>query len=798
MFSSRWRKVLRGLWKHKVRTFLVVMSIAVGVFAVGVIMTTSTVLSRELSGSYAEIHPASIELYASDLDDDIVDAVARMPNVEQAEGRAVHGPRIKIGESEWKNFTLMAVGDYEQLEINRVTPELGTWPPPKREILLERQSLEALGRQVGDSILVETYDGRRRWLRIAGTVHDLSVPPAKLFDTVYGYVTADSLEWLGFSSNYTVLNVVVADGLETEEEISDVAEEIKLRLQKGGKQVWGYWVPPPGKHPSDESVQPLLMMLSFIGVLTLGLSGFLVVNTIAAIMTQEVRQIGIMKAVGARNRQIVGLYLGMVLGFGLLSLVVAVPVGGVVAAAFSNYLAEWINFDVDSHAIPTSVLAVEVSVGLIVPTIAALVPVIQGSRVTAREAMSEYGLGNSKKRRGPIDRLINGVRGLPRPLALSLRNTFRRKARLVLTLITLTLAGAIFIGVICVHASLLATLDEAFDYWNHEITVNFRRAHRLEKIEREASRIPRVLNAECWDFASANPIREDGGQGERMLVVATPAKTDMVKPILMEGRWLLEDGDNAIVVNSMVLKEEPEITVGDDLTLRLDKGADNVEITWRVVGIVRGVFTGPIAYANSPYFARAMGRVGRASQVRIQLAADAVADQKQAAKELEAHFNRVGLRVSRYELSADSRAGAERQVNILTILLLAMAVLLAFVGALGLMGTMSINVLERTREIGVMRAVGASSAAVQRIVIVEGIIIGTLSWALGTVLAVPLSHTLNAMLGTLVVQDRLTYRFAWNGLGIWLTLVLVLATLASFLPARYASRLTVHDILAYE
>jgi putative ABC transport system permease protein len=127
-----------------------------------------------------------------------------------------------------------------------------------------------------------------------------------------------------------------------------------------------------------------------------------------------------------------------------------------------------------------------------------------------------------------------------------------------------------------------------------------------------------------------------------------------------------------------------------------------------------------------------------------------------------------------------------------------MAFLLAVIGGLGLMGTMSINVLERTREIGVMRAIGASNKSVRRIFIVEGIIIGVISWLVGALLAMPISKVLSDLIGAQFLSAPLSYTFSLTGVIIWLGLVIVLATVASFLPAWNASRITVREVLAYE
>jgi putative ABC transport system permease protein len=107
-------------------------------------------------------------------------------------------------------------------------------------------------------------------------------------------------------------------------------------------------------------------------------------------------------------------------------------------------------------------------------------------------------------------------------------------------------------------------------------------------------------------------------------------------------------------------------------------------------------------------------------------------------------------------------------------------------------------VLERTREIGVMRAVGATGLAITQIVIVEGLLIGLISWAVGTVLAYPLSKGLTDMVGNSILRSPLSYTFSTSGMLLWLALAMVLASLASLLPARNASRISVREVLAYE
>jgi putative ABC transport system permease protein len=796
MPSPRWRKVLRDLWGNKARTILVVLSIAIGVFAVGMVAGSQVIFTRELNQSWASVNPYDAQIFSALFDDELLWMVRNMPEVAEADGRRSFSVRFRTeGDGDqWRNLQLFTVADYDDIRIHKIRPETGAWPPPEREVLIERASLEWMGVQEGDVVTVEAPNGKLRELRVAGVVHDVNWMAASWTGWAAGYINPDSIEWFGLSSGSDELNIIVAGETKDEGTITRVAEEVRDRVEKSGRTVYGVWVPPPGEHPADEVVQPIIMLMGALGFLALLVSGFLVFNTLQALLTQQVRQIGMMKAVGGRNGQIMGVYYSMVLILSVLALTVAVPLGTLAGNAMTSYMAGLINFDMTSYQIPLRVFALEAAVGLLVPLLAALYPIVSAVRTSAREAMSDYGLSGGGFGRGLLDRLLERVRGLSRPMMLSLRNTFRRKGRLLLTLITLTLGGAIFIAVFTVRASLMLSLEDWLDYVDYDALIGFRRGYRIEQIEREALKLPGVVVAEGWRFGSARRVRPDGTESDDISLRAAPAESDLVHPTLSEGRWLLPEDENAVVINTYILKDESDVHVGDDIVLKIDDD----ETTWRVVGIVEATPPFAMAYLNLPYYTQVVGGVGRAGVVFVTTEQHSAAAQLDMAKALEEHYEHLGFQVSWSQTSNTERAQIESQFNVLVMFLLIMAVLLAVVGAIGLMGTMSLNVLERTREIGVMRAIGASDGAVLQIVIVEGVFIGLLSWLIGVLFALPLGRMLSDMVGQAIIQANLSYIFSWEGVALWLTLVVILSALASFWPARNASRVTVRDVLAYE
>lgn len=793
----RWRKVLRDLLGNKVRTMLVVFSISIGVFAIGMIVGTQILLDEDLSEVYAQTHPAHALFFTDPFDEPFVDAVARVNGVAEAQGRASFEVSLQKGENEWVNLNITALPNFENQRIHTIGYVSGEWPPPDKTILIEQASLPYTNAEVGETITVKGSDGRLYTLDVVGVGHDIFTEPVQFTNEPNGFVSLDTMEALGYGRSLSELHIIVEDDLVTTEGIEAVAAEVEDRVEKSGRNNYFTWIPEPGEHPASDAINPVLAILGALGVLSLLASAFLVINIINGLLAQHTQQIGIMKAIGARRRQIINMYLVSVVIFGLLSLIIAIPLGGLAAYGLTTYLASIINFELLGFRIPPQVIFIQVAVAIVTPVLAAFVPVIRGTNITVREAISDQGLGKGQFGTSFLDRIVNWISAtllrLSRPMRISLRNTIRRKARLLLTLITLTLGGAIFIGVLSVQASLLGTLDDALNYFAYDIDFNFENEHRIETIQREAMKIPGVVAAESWIGTSARRVL-DGEDGESFFVIGTQSDTAVIQPILIDGRWLQPEDTNAIVLNSLVLKEEPDIEVGDEILIKIE----DREKVWQVVGIVQGVMTGPIGYVNQPFLARELRFVGKATGVQIVTERQDAAYTAAIEKQLRDHFQSIGLDVSSTTLTTDLRSSIESQFNILVTLLVVMAILVAFVGGLGLMGTMSINVLERTREIGVMRAVGASDGSILRIVLVEGILVGIISWVFGGLMAYPIGAYLSQVVGTLLLESELRFIFATTGAVGWLIGIIIIGTLASILPAWNASRLSVRQTLAYE
>ena len=794
--SSRWKKVWSDFWGNRSRTILIILTIAVGVFAVGFNSNLGLYMNESMDGDYLSARPSEATVYAGPLDDDMVKIALEVPGVDAVEGRSSISAKVVQAGPKPVTIQFTAVKDPNLITVNQLKPAQGeTSLPPlgERQIIVDA-SAKPLGYNPGDKITVELANGKYRELILAGYMHDVSGFPFGFTNMMNAYVTPDTLEWLGGTSFYDSLVISVAEKQTDAEHVTNIAQAVADRLERAGATAYFVNVYQPGHHFAWTITQGVFFILSVLGYMTVFLSAFLIINTVTALVTQQTRQIGIMKAIGGANSQLILMYVVLILSFGVAALIVAVPLANAAAKIMGAGMAEYLNFQAAPYAGYGSTFVQQLLVALVVPVLAALWPIFNSIRVTVREAISDYGIGGNAK---PNDKSVSkGALFLPRPMRLSLRNVFRKKTRLILTLVTLVLGGAIFIGVYNLWASFDKVMKDIQGYFMADVNISFGRYYRFEEVSAIAESVPGVSSVEGWTEYPGTLLRGDEESGTQILFVAPPSTSTLIQPIITAGRWLETGDENAIVIGNHLLNMFPDLNVGDWLTIEVD----GKKTDWHIVGVysITGNVGLPLLYVNYEYLSHLTGLPDQVYSVRVLTEQHDALTQKRISDQIKVLYEDHGISVNSTQLSADFIRDQKAQTNILVYFMLSMAVLIAIVGGLGLMGTMSINVLERTREIGVMRAIGASNADIQGIVIVEGMVVGLVSWAISILLAIPITTVLCFGVGVAIMTSPMPAVFGMSGVIAWLVFTLILAAIASALPARRASRLTVRDTLAYE
>jgi putative ABC transport system permease protein len=795
MLRPRWRKVLADLWGNKARTLLVVASIAVGVFAIGVIAGTYAILAEDLNASYGASHPANITITTYPFDPKFVDVINRVEGVAVAEGRREVTVRVKTGDETWDSLHLIAIPHFDSAQIHQTFPRMGAVVPGDNEIILEHLTLEAFDLDIGASLEIELEDGTRRTVPVVGASLDQTNIEALILGEYRGFITYGTLPWLHAPLSLDQLYVTVGTNPNDENEIRQVASRVTDRLEKSGRPAFRTTLALQNEHPLNSIIEALLLVLIIMGVMIVFLSGSLIFNTMSALLGQHLRQIGVMKLVGGRRFQIISLYVVLIMTFGLIALGFSIPLGALGAHKLAAFAAGIVNFEQQPFRLISSAVIIQVVIALVVPPIAGLLPVLKGSNITVRQALNNSGLTNGASAGGWLDRRLMRVRKLSRPVLISLRNTFRRKGRLALTLATLTLGGAVFIAVFNTQASLDKTTAQSVRYFGADVSVDFSQPYRINAVTREMLSVPGVQGVEVWTATGGELLSGDGGPGETVSLIAPPASSQLVEPKLLAGRWLRLGDESAIAVNEVFWQRYPELKPGDQLMMDIAGNED----AWTVVGIFR--YTGVdslIAYANYDYLAPQLGNAQRATMFRIITAEHTLSGQNSVAQALEVHFRSLGYTINNIEAGKDFATSLANILKVLTVVLLVMALMTALVGSIGLTGTMTMNVMERTREIGVMRAIGGHNQVISQLVIVEGLIIGLLSYGLGSILSVPISFLLSNVISQTIFSAPAELAYTPQGFLIWLAVVVTLSVVASLLPARNATRLTIREVLAYE
>jgi putative ABC transport system permease protein len=811
IMKPRWRKVLHDLMDNKARTLLVVFSIAVGVFSIGVIAGAYQIISQDMSASYSANVPANIELRMTNFDEAVLDSIRNQPNVKDAEARRVFNLRVRVpGTEKWTTLDMTALESFEDNKINLLTPVQGAAIPKKREILLEQKALEELDVRVGDLLEFQLPDGSTKTLPVTGIVQDTASGAGDFLAAPFGYITMDTLPYLGQPDSFNRALVTVTGNGDDIAYIREAGAQLKDKLEKNGNLVVRSRFSKTRTHPLADTVNAILGILMALGILVVFLSSSLIANTLNALLNQHLRHIGVIKLVGGQRNQVFRMYVTLILAFGILALLIAVPLGGQGAYGLAFFIASEMNFNLLGYRIVPMALLIQILVGLFVPLIAGLAPVVSGSRVTVLRALSG-GLADDENQASPEEekRLpwfdwmqvkatrVLAARGIhiPRPFVISLRNTFRRKSRLALTLFTLTMGGAIFISVFNVRVTLREYIGQIGKYFVADVSLDFDQPYRLREIEQLAMKVDGVQRAEGWQFVSGELLDANGAVMENLNVFGPPADSDLVDPIILAGRWIRADDVKKLAISEGALEYFPDLKPSDMVNIKIE-GREEV---WEVVGIFQFVDReGVLAYAPYEYVSQLNDLANRSFSFRLVTKDHSREYQNAKAEELDKFFREQGYKIRSAEAGRASLDTAVESLDTLVVFLLIMAILTAVVGSMGLTGTMGMNVLERTREIGIMRAIGADDRAVMRTVIAEGVVIGSISFIIALPVSIVFTYVLSTIVSYAVFESAIDVVFTYAGYAIWLALVLLLSTVASIIPARNAARLTIREVLAYE
>jgi putative ABC transport system permease protein len=628
-------------------------------------------------------------------------------------------------------------------------------------LLIEQTALPVLGAVTNGPLTVQMPSGRTSSIEVAGVVSDRALAPAWQEQRGYGYITPDTLAWLGEPPTLDQLKISVADQDRFDADaIERTARQLSGWLQSQGRSVEEIRIPPPGEHPHQRLMNALVTVLLLFSGLLLALSAVVIATLVTGMVSRHVRQIGAMKAIGASARQVGAMYGMMMLLIATLTVLVSLPLSTLAGQRLAEVFATLSNVELRSDAVPPFAYAIEIAVGLSLPLLAATMPIVKASRMTVREAVTEIGLFSLLG--GARSRWLPGwlTRALGPTLALGVRNVVRRRGRLGLSLGLLAVGGGTFMAGLNVAAAADARMAAMEASRGYDVDVQLNRPANTDSL------------LQLWAVSA----------------------TTRFPNRLVAGRSLEPGETDAVVVGRSTLNAL-QTGIGGTVALAIDGRITR----WRVVGTVEGfgLSGGSGVFATDAGFAQAMGTVGQTRGLRIETTRHDSASRDATMSELTRALTPSNLAIVDAIQAEWINTVLRNHIAILQAALQLLGIVVGGVGVFTLASAMSTSVAERAREFGVMQTLGATPTRISLVVMFEGLLIGLLSWAGAIAVGAVLSSLLGVFVGVFLFDAALPLTVASLALGAWLVIALLGCAVAGLIPASVAARMTIRESLAY-
>ena len=783
--NTQWRKIAGDFRQHRAQIALIGLVLLLGTAGVVGALNARAVLEREIGVSYARAKSPELVLWFDRVDTSLLGEVRALPGVAAADARRITATRVEGLNGAWVPTRLVIMRDFADQRTGLVHQHEGAWPT-RNGILIEQSSLPLLVAKVGEPLRIRTPGGGIATLPIVGVVHDTAVAPSTQERIIYAYLTPASAALIGQNPELDQLTVLMSD---RSNGVADFANDVRDTLAKKQHPPARVEALPFG-HPHAALMNAMLRVLGVMAAMAFTCSAALAAFVVSLWMKREVRQVGIMKTIGARSHQLAGQYLALVGPLVVLATALALPLGTLAGRALIAYYETNLNIDVLNRAAPSQLWLAEILCALGIPLLAMTAPIVRAARMSAREAIHDPGITGQTVARPWIAKLIQ-VRG-NRQWTFALRNSFRRPWRLAITLLALSSGGVLLLTSCNLYASLMNVVDLALAEQGHDLEVSVPRAIPGAQLESLARRIPGVARAEAWRRAGVGLViagEEDelGREPHRFGLTAYPVDTQLLKMPAVEGRWPLATETDAIVMTRFVQNQIRGLKVGDTVTLHFRDREKKV----RIVGLVDEIVT-PMLYTSFPTYEAVTGLGDAAVSLRLKTAQPAA-----VVAALDDAFLDARLQVAQIQTRANRREVLDEHFAVVTTVADFVALAACLVGTISLAAFACLNVLERAREIGVIRTLGATPRTVAAIFLAETGAIAGLSALLALVISLFATQALNTMTSRQLLQVAVPLIVSGKGLA-WVGGGIFAVLLGVWLPVSRLLRMSVRDALAYE
>jgi putative ABC transport system permease protein len=789
MPSAVLQKSLTDLTRRKPRTVLTVLTLSIAVASVGILAIPSlmdTAMRKEVQAN--RLPDLTLSLRPLALTPAQLAGLRHLPNVLAADGRSYFQTRAWIGARRVK-AAVIAAPSYRNQSVDVVSLVSGR-PPAGLSVASDVQN-DKQGRfsgREGSTIRIVGVGDRTVTARVSGVARNMIGDQATIgLDAVVLYSTPALLARLGAETGYSSLELRLAD---TSKAAGDRTVAAVRRYLTANTSFTGFSNLPElrqaGSYPGKEFFDQLASIMSVFTVLALLAGLVLISNTMTTLIGEQRREIGIMKAVGGTRRQIRRVYVRTALLLGAAGSAIGVGLGLLVANAVvrffgSSFFAISPGFEVSLPIVVASIL-----VGLVAPPLAALPAIRRGSRIPVREGLEEVPALQGGQL--ALDRTLRRLSFLPRTAQIGVRSVTRRGRRSLATVAQIALAVGTLLAVLALINSVTATTNAVWNQARWDIELDTVVGTQLDaRADRLIRSTPGVARAQP---ALTNLIKFEGKDAFLNGYRGRP----LFETPISHGRWFspheaVTRARVAVIAGN--LARMTGTRAGDRVTLETGAGPRS----FRVVGVTSTQWNNGTAFYVPLQTMQSLLGIDTVNSYLIQTASADHGAIDRTTTRLEDRLTAAGYGIGTQVKYSGQRANVSQNRAISTAIGV-LGLLIVAISMVGLVNAVTMSVLERTREIGVLRCVGARAREIRRIFTAEGLAVSAAGWLVGIPVGYVLARIFSWLLLRVVGVD-FGFSFPLRNLLIALVGTVVLALLVIRLPLRRAVRLKPGEAIRY-
>ena len=783
------RKSLTDLTRRRARAFFMVLTLAlavasVGLFAINPLMDQA--MKHEVAAN--KLPDVTVSMKPLALTNAELARLGRLPNVTVVEPRSLFATRVYVGARREKAL-IVGVPDFAHQQADVVALDSGSVPTSGTLLVDRNDSTHTkFHAGIGGFARVLSATGRVESLRITGVGRNLTGADRVVAGYITFYADLHTVSRLSGTTGYTSLGFRLRDNSRPAAERTVASVGTELRAHTAFRAFDDMpLIQDPGGYPGKSEFEKLGGMFTIITLLALLTALVLVSNTMSTLIGEQTGEIAAMKAIGARRRDIRRLYLRTTLLFGGLGAFVGAILGIVFANLLVGFFAD-LGFGITAQwGVSVPIVIASVIVGLIAPPLAALPAIRRAARLPVAEAL--HASGSAVGGQGRLDSLFRRFTALPRAAQIGLRGVGRRKRRSLATVLQVGLAVGTLLALLSLGAGIGKTTRQWYDQNHFDIWVQ---AVASKPFNADAQRLVSSTQGVAQVQAGmTNIVRVKGKDVAAWGLPAQPLmSTDM-----RSGRWYTSAEGAArarVAVLGRTIASTAGKQVGDWITLQTANGP----VTLRVIGISGNqANNGSMVFMPVTTLQTELGSPNAVNSFWITTAShnhgfiDRTTTRVEDA--LAAHGNQVATLVN-YDAKQKNVAANAQITSAITVL----GLLIVAISMVGLINAITMSVLERTREIGMLRSVGARARDVRRIFATEGIVVAVAGWVLGVPLGYVLARGIVALAGHAVGLD-IAFVFPITYVLIALIGTVILALLIMLAPLRRAVRFKPGEAIRY-